>query len=232
MAITDWVINKSSPSDVVAGINPITPIVGTGSLQLVDFGSSSLNMYNDLYVRGLTRGRMRMLVKLGTEIDSLGDDFYNVGFYLMSNDDDITLLDSFGQTFYTYSLGFDALMSSHVITLDYHDMGIQDAPVNIFQSLPFTIDRETDIVPLEIEWKYEVEFGPGILFTLRGSTTPSVQVDFSNLVVLDQFILNDSDILLSTSISEGIYFEGFGGSVPSGVDALIDQVSIFSIART
>jgi hypothetical protein len=231
MAITDWTINKSNPATIVAGIDPIDFLVGAGSLRLIDFDNGTFNMYNNTYVRGLTRGRMRMLIQLGTEISSLGDDFYNVGMYVMSTDDDITVPDTFGQRFYTLSLAFDLFTNSHSISLDYHDNAIEDMPFNLFTSAPFTITRGVDIVPLELEWKLEDEFGPGIYFTVRSSLVASTQVDFSNLVELTELVVNNPSITLTSSIGEGLYFEGLGGSLPSGLDALVDQVSIFSLTR-
>lgn len=230
MALADWVILKSSP-DVVAGIDPIDTIIGTGSLRLIDFSSNTLNMFNNTYINGLTRGRIRMLIRVEDGLVSVGDDFYNIGMYVMADTPDITVPDSFGQRFYTLSLGYDLFESSHTISLDYHDNAIQDFPQNLFQTSSFNLNRGVDIVPLELEWKLEPEFGPGIIFTVRGSTTPSTQTDFSNLTQLGEIVVNNPAITLLNSVGEGIYLEGIGGSLPSGLDALIDQVSIFSLVR-
>lgn len=231
MSLSDWVINKSSPSTIIAGTDPVKFLLGTGSLHLIDLDNGSLNMYNTTYSRGLIRGRMRMLIRLGTEISSLGDDYYNIGMYVMSDNDDITVPDTFGQRFYTLSLNFDLFENSHVISLDYHDNAIEDMPTNLYTSSSFTLDRGIDIVPLELEWKLEDEFGPGILFTVRSSLIASTLTDFSNLSELTIILHNDPDTTLFSSLGEGIYFEGLGGSMPSGLDALIDQVSIVSLTR-
>lgn len=230
MALADWVINKSSPTEVIVGVNPTTSkiLVGTGSLNVIDLDNSTMNMYNSTYTRGLTRGRMRMLIRL--EDASFGDDSYAIGMYIMADGDDITVSDSFGMKFYSYALTYDVNTSSHRVELQYHDDGIEDAPLTICQTGQFTLTRGVDIVPLELEWKLESEFGPGIRFTPRTSTIASTLTDFSNLTDVDDFIYNDPSTTLVAASSEGLYFEGLGGSFPSGLDAIIDQVSIFSLA--
>jgi hypothetical protein len=227
MALTDWVINKSSPLEVTVGVDPITFLVGTGSLHLIDLDNSTMNMYNSTYSRGLTRGRMRMLIRL--EDAAFGDDSYAIGMYIMADGDNITIGDSFGRKFYSWALTYDVNTTSHRVELQYHDDGIEDSPLTILQTGQFTLTRGQDVVPLELEWKLEDEFGPGIRFTPRTSTTPSILTDFSNLTDIDDFIYNDPTTTLLAASSEGLYFEGLGGSFPSGLDAIIDQVSIFSL---
>lgn len=228
MALADWVINKSSPTEVIVGVDPVNYLSGTAALHVKDLDNSVMNMYNSTYSRGLTRGRMRMLIRL--EDAAFGDDSYAIGMYVMADGDDVTFSDSFGMKFYSWALTYDVNSTSHRLALQYHDAGIEDSPTIIFQTSPFTLTRGQDVVPLELEWKLETEFGPGIYFTARGSTTPSVLVNFSNLTDLYDEVYNDPTTTLLSSSSEGLYFEGLGGSFPSGLDAIVDEVAIFSLS--
>ncbi len=222
MSLAEWVINKSDPSTIESGVYTITSILGTGSLRIRDNDTTNLNMYSTLYAAGLTRGRMRMLLRITYMDDS---DTQRTGFYFHTDDQDLA---SGTPTFYSAHVVLDTNTSARRYALGYYTGGVAGAETIFYLSDPISVMTDAvSVLPLEVEWQYESEFD-GVRVVLRGSLDGSdTDTDFTNLSVLSTIILVNPLYVLPTSSGEGVYY--YGGTSPSGSEIEYDSVSIFSL---
>jgi hypothetical protein len=222
MALSDWTINKSDPTDTECGIYTISPILGTGSLRIKDNGSSNVSMYNTTYTNGLTRGRMRMLVRIQAQ-GGIGT--YRTGFYFHTNNTNIA---TGTPTFYSAHILLTASLSSRQYAFAHYAGGMSGTETIFYTSSPLpTMVNGTTILPLEVEWHYETELD-GVRVIVRGdSDAGDTLTDFSNLTTLSTFIISNSLYKITTSVGEGIYF--YGNPSPSGSEIEYDSVSIYSL---
>ncbi len=222
MALADWTINKSDPADTECGIYTISPILSTGSLRIKDNGSSRVNMFNNTYVDGLTRGRMRMLIRIQAQG---GIGVYRTGFYFHTNNVNIV---TGTPNFYSAHINLTAATGSRQYACAHYSGGMAGTETIFYTSPVITsMTNGTTILPLEIEWHTESELD-GVRFILRGDQSGGdTLTDFSNLATLSTFIVSNSLYKITTSVSEGIYF--YGDPSPSGSEIQYDQVSIFSL---
>lgn len=222
MSLADWTINKSDPSTIEAGVYTIAPVLGTGSLRLKDNDATNLSMHSTLYGAGLTRGRMRMLIRIDAQA---GAGVYHTGFYFHTNNQNLA---SGTPTFYSAHIVLTSNLSTRQYALGYYTGGVAGTETLFYLSSPISaMTNGVSILPLEIEWQYESEFD-GVRMVLRGSLTGSdTATNFSNLSDLSMVIVANPLYMIATSSGEGVYYSG--GASPGGSEIEYDQVSIFSL---
>ena len=222
MTLANWTITKSDPTDVEVGIYTISPMVSTGSLRIKDNGSSNVSMYNTTYTQGLTRGRMRMLVRVHAQG---GVGVYRTGFYFHTNN---VIIATGTPTFYSVHINLTSSLSSRQYAMAYYTGGLSGTETIFYTSDPITtMVNGTTVLPLEVEWHTETELD-GVRIIVRGDANGGdTLTDFSNLTTLSTFIISNSLYKITTSVGEGIYF--YGDPSPGGSEVQYDQVSIFSL---
>lgn len=222
MALSDWTIHKSDPTDVEVGIYTISPILSTGSLRIKDNGSSNVSMFNTTYTQGLTRGRMRMLVRIQAQG---GIGVYRTGFYFHTNNTNIAVGTP---NFYSAHILLTANVATRQYAFAHYAGGMSGTETIFYTSSPITtMVNGTTILPLEVEWHTETELD-GVRVIVRGDASGGdTLTDFSNLATLSTFIISNSLYKITTSVGEGIYF--YGNPSPGGGEIQYDQVSIFSL---
>lgn len=199
MSLLDWTLYSVGSPD--AEIDNSTQISGIGSLR--QFGSNSmLEMVENNYMKGLTRGKIRDLIRVDT---CSGGGNYDAGFFFMGSHVDLT---SSG-TCYTYSINMTSVSSNTKVSLQYHDNGIESSPTVLYSGPTF--DRNDSggplIIALEVEWVYEPSLLNGILITMREGHDPSL-IDFSNLSEISKVIIFQEEVFfLGSGASEGIYMD-------------------------
>ena len=218
--LADWTVNTSNPSNIERGIYTISPMVGTGSLRLKDNDNTNLNMYNTTYPAGLTRGSMRMLIRIMAQG---GTDPYRTGFYFQTNDQN--LVTGATQIFYTAHIRLDANTSMRSYVFSYYSGGMGGTEQVFFASAPVPLmTNGVSVLPLEVEWQTESELG-GVRVFIRGSLTASSLTNFTNMTTLSTLIIQNPPYVINTSLGEGLYYYG-GVSMPGGSEIEYDQVSI------
>lgn len=220
--LSDWTILKSNPLNIECGITTITPFVSTGSLRIKDNSTTNLNMYSNLYTPGLTRGRMRMLIRITTQGGTSG---YRTGFYFHTNTVNLTV--GATQTFYSAHVRLTPGTGNRRYCLSYYTGGMGGTETVLF--LGGTIAGMTNgltVLPLEITWERESEFGPGVKMIFKGAGVGSPLTDFSNLTTLSTIIVANPGLVLNTSLGEGVYY--YGSTTPGGAELEYDQISIYN----
>lgn len=222
MSLAEWTINKSDPSTIEVGVSTIAPVLGTGSLRLKDTSTTNMNMYSTLYGAGLTRGRMRMLLRIDAQT---GAGVYHTGFYFQTTSQNLA---SGTPTFYSAHIVLTSSVSTRRYALGYYTGGIAGSETLFYLSSPISaMTNGVSILPLEVEWQYESELD-GVRMVLRGSLTGSdTATNFSNLSDLSTVVVANPLYMLATSSGEGVYYSG--GASPGGSEIEYDQVSIFSL---
>ena len=222
MSLAQWTVNKSTPADIEAGIYTISPIFGTGSLRIKDNAATKLNMYNTTYTNGLTRGRMRMLVRIQSQA---GIAIYRTGFYFHTNN--LNLVTG-TPTFYSAHITLLASTSSRQYQFGHYANGMGGTETLFYTSPVITsMTNGVTILPLEVEWHTETELD-GVRIIIRGDQSGGdTLTDFTNLSTLATFIISNSLYKITASSGEGIYY--FGDGSPGGSELEFDQVSIFSL---
>lgn len=218
--LADWTINKSNVTTIEDGIYTISPMVGTGSLRLKDNDNTNLNMYNTTYTNGLTRGRMRMLIRIMAQG---GTDPYRTGFYFHTNN--LSIVTGITQIFYTAHIRLDASTSARTYVFSYYSGGMGGTEQAFFVSSPISMmTNGVSVLPLEVEWQTESELG-GVRVFIRGSLTASSLTNFTNMTTLSTLIVQNPPYVINTSLGEGLYYYG-GVSMPGGSEIEYDQISI------
>ena len=215
MALSDW--TQYIIGTPTIEIENFTQLVGIGSLRQAGT-DDVIVMVENSYTRGLTRGRIRDLIRIDMW-SGAGD--YNAGFFFMSNQDDITS----GGTFYTCALNSNNLTTDTKVEIQYHSSGLSTSPSVLFSGSTF--DREDSIGPLiialEVEWVYEPTILNGILIIIREGHDSSL-TDFSNLSEVGRIIVFEEEaFFLGTSSSEGIYMDS---RVSGTLDIIRDSTRI------
>lgn len=220
--LSDWTILKSNPSNIECGITTITPFLGSGSLRIKDNAATNLNMYSNLYTPGLTRGRMRMLIRITAQG---GTSNYRTGFYFQSNDS--SLVSGATQTFYSAHLRLTSSLTARRFAVSHFTGGIGGTETVLFlSSLISTMTNGVSVLPLEVTWEQESELA-GVKIILKGSIIGnSTLTDFSNMIPLSTMIVANPPYVINGSVSEGVYY--YGGSSAGGSEIEYDSVSIYS----
>lgn len=222
--LANWTIYKSSPLDVEVGITTITPIIDSGSLRIKDNDATLVSLESTEYTPGLTRGRMRMLIRI-TDVTIYGGD-QKTGFYFMSqNGGDLTNGTVVMYSAYTI---LEDDTSARRYGIGYYPTGLAGAETTLFLSSPVSLmTNGVTVLPIQIEWEYESELGGVRMYldgTLDGTDTDT---DFTNLSTLAQLIVANPSYVLTTSDSEGFFY--YGGVVPSSAEIEYDQVTIVEL---
>jgi len=199
MALLDW--TQYIIGTPTVEVENFTQLVGIGSLRQAGADEVVVMVENN-YTKGLTRGRIRDLIRIDTWT---GANSYNTGFFFMSSQDDITS----GGTFYTCALNSSVSTTDTKIEIQHHSSGLSTSPTVLFSGSTF--DREDSIGPLiialEVEWVYEPTILNGILIIIREGHDPSL-TDFSNLSEVGRIIVFEEEaFFIGTSSSEGIYMD-------------------------
>jgi hypothetical protein len=212
----DWVSieynNQVDPESfhTIGGIESFPgPMVGIGSL--VQRGVTSfISMVEENYTLGLTRGKIRDLIRPDKWE---GSGVYDAGLFFMASQEDLTTAGAC----YTYSINSDSDEASTRVELQYHSAGIEETPLTLFAGPTF--NRKPGAIPLiialEVEWVYEPTIIDGILIILREGHSLGI-VNFSNLVEVTRLIIFEPDpVFLGVSAAEGIYMDsrGAGGDL-------------------
>lgn len=216
MALLDW--TQYIVGTPTVEIENFTQIVGIGSLRQAGTEILSTLVENN-YTRGLTRGKIRDLIRIDT---CTGGSDYDAGFFFMASQDDLT---ASGEC-YTVSINCSSTSANTRIELHYHSSGINASPTVIFSSDPFDRDDTAGplIIALEVEWVYEPTLLNGILITVREGHDPSL-TDFSNLSIIGKTIVFEEDpFFIGTSSSEGIYVDSRGST--GNLDVIRDSTRI------
>jgi hypothetical protein len=216
MALLDWtqyIVNTPTVE-----IENFTQIVGIGSLRQA--GSEVLStLVENNYTRGLTRGKIRDLIRIDT---CTGGSDYDVGFFFMASQDDLTA----SGTCYTCSINCTSATANTKVELQYHSSGLSASPSVLFSSSSFDRDDSLGplIIALELEWVYEPSLLNGVLITVREGHDSSL-TDFSNLLEVGKIIVFEEDpFFIETSSSEGIYMDSRGSS--GDLDIIRDSTRI------
>lgn len=199
MALSDW--TQYIIGTPTVEIENFTQIVGIGSLRQAGV-DDVVAMVENNYTRGLTRGRIRDLIRIDTWT---GANEYNAGFFFMSSQDDITS----GGEFYTCTLNSTSSISDTKVEIQYHSSGLSTSPSVLFSGPTFDREDTSDplIIALEVEWVYEPTLLNGILIIVREGHDDSL-TDFSNLSEVGRIIVFEEEaFFIGTSNSEGIYMD-------------------------
>lgn len=221
MAFTDWVFNKSD-TEILTFTEIFNPIIPTdsfgngGSLRVDHFDGMGLfmNAYNNTYVGGITKGRIRSIIQ--PDVLS-GASTYIAGFTFMQSQLDITGgVGSFYGAFYAANNGGTTTRW----TLRKYSAGLESAlggtSIITTGSLGTFVPGTPSI--LEIEW--DASSGTQVDFILRAATNDT---DFDNLAVVSS--VSDTVSPLVTSFGEGL---ATANDVSSDMSWLFDNTSIFT----
>jgi hypothetical protein len=220
MTFTDWVFEKSS-SDIVTSTEIFSPIDPTGSLKVEHLSGSNLfmNTYNDTYVRGIVKGRIRSLIE---PVTLTGSGRYMIGFTFMQSQDDLTGSTSVGTgdaygAFYTA----EANGTDTRFTIRKYIGGLSSYPggTSLYLSSSFGLVGSGMITAMEVEW--DATSGTQVDITLRAIVNDT---DFNNMVVLTAITDNTSPFV--TTLSEGL---ASVGDISSIVTWRVDNTTIFSV---
>lgn len=222
MALSDWTqITVGAPT---VDINSASPIFGPGSLRLVSNGGDStggdlVTLTEDNYTKGLTRGRMRQLVR----IEGLGDASTECGFFFMASALDVTT----SGDCYSYSVrGTDP--ANYEMVLNYHDLGLgldSAGGFSLFTGPVFSVTPGVTIVAMEVEWQVEPGLLNGIQIILRQGA--GLLTDFTNLSEIGRVVVfQEEDEFIGLSNAEGVYMDG---GLTGTQTYVIDRTSIIGL---
>lgn len=194
---------------LTSSINFVSPILGSGSLQMVGTGDSQMESNEDsLYTHGLQRGIIRSLFRV--DAAGTGENLCGIS-YLQSVQN---MLTTGHGLFVGYKVvGSSSPNSSVVIVAQTYGFsgsgGFSESPTTIYTSSAFTLTYGTTIGALQVEWELE----PTVLSAIRIiiSEGHGLLTDFSNLVPLTTLEITSSEVGYSTShVSESLYFKQAG----------------------
>jgi hypothetical protein len=220
MAFIDWVFEKST-SDIVTSTDIFTPIDNTGSLRIDHLSGSNLfmNTYNDTYVRGIIKGRIRTLIE---PVTLTGSGRYMIGFTFMQDQDDLTGSTSIGTgdaygAFYTA----EANGMNTQFTIRKYTSGLSSFPggTSLYLGPNLGLVGSGMITAMEVEW--DATSGTQVDITLRAIINDT---DFNNMV--DLTTVNDLVSPFVTTFSEGL---ASVGDTSSTVTWRVDNTTIFSV---
>jgi hypothetical protein len=203
MSLSDWEVYKSSGSLGVA-IDTATPLVGSGSLQMVlslSTGRCNLRL-SSAHSRGFLKGKVRTLLQPNSAGTTL-----KMGLYCMASQADITTDGSF----------YRLMWYNGAVRLDKPTSGIDHSPTELTSSAYSLSAGQT--IALELEWAYDLaEWGGTRLVGRVGSAT-----DFSDLAEVIAY--TDTSTPLSTSVGEGL----FSYTTSGAKTVLGDETTIFEL---
>lgn len=226
MAFTDWVFEKSS-SGIITYVNILNPTIPNdsfgegGSLQVDHLTGSDLfmNAYNDTYVRGIIKGRMRTLIQ---PVSISGAGSYLAGFLLMQNQDNLTGSDSAG-TGEAYGVFYatDAAGANTRFIIQKYTSGLVSAfgGTSIYLGSNLGTVSPGTITAMEIEW--DATSGTQVDFILRRVINDT---DFDNMIT--ETTVSDSSSPLVVTASEGL---STVSDVSSAVSWRFDETNIYSV---
>jgi hypothetical protein len=223
MALSDWTIYKNI-AGLQVSIETSTPIVDDGSLHLQNVGISTgthqfINLTNNDYVKGKSRGRIRTLLNFkATPAPATDRTFAGINFLSAA-------LDMSPGTPNTYAFSAFSDFSGGVRTFRLSRWSIagplgSEVTLHTVAHPAFTFGTP---FALEVEWHLDVAALGGVRIILRKGTA----LDFSDLVQIYDAV--DPSLAITSTASEGVYLFRFG-SGGNPFDVLFDKTAIFSVS--